>query len=441
MDRINIREKLAQFEKSLKTNKRLIFSAPFGDGKTYFLKEYQKEHADTVVIKLRPINYSVASNEDVFEYIKRDILCQLCEQGLITEENVMTILKSVFNKDNLKGAAEFAISFVPNGGALIQKCLETVNNAVEKRKSYDNYMSLFAQQRGGLYEDDAYTKMIKATLEKSEKKESLLIIDDLDRLDPGHLFRILNVISAHIDEEENKNKFGFTYIVMAMDYMVMEHIFHHFYGENANYEGYMHKFSAVPPFYYSITDIARDQLKKKLGENIKGIDINKFPHFMKRIDSLKVRECKEMIDIKIGERTVKATYLINGVEIDVCKFPFFPLLIYMNAVGMTEKEVIEDFDPENWQDSIITYIKLMSPLYLLKAKNIKIVSKHENNVYHEFVKDLKKIDSVSNTIYDNDSGEAKLFKFDVEGETRKLMVSHLRDFSKTIIINDWEERG
>ena len=439
MNKININEKIVQFENSLKANKRLVFSAPFGDGKTYFLKEYQRRHKDTVVIKLRPINYSVAPNEDVFEYIKRDILCQLCRQGLIMEENVITILKSVFNKDNFKDVAGLALSLV-SGGMFIKKGMETMDDAVRKRESYDNYMSMFAQQKGGLYENDAYTEMIREALEQS-KKESLLIIDDLDRLDPGHLFRILNVISAHIDEEEDKNKFGFTYIVMAMDYMVTEHIFHHFYGEGANYEGYMRKFSAAPPFYYSITDLAREQLKMKVKANIKGIDINKFPHFVKRLNSLRVREYKELIDIKIAERMVPTPCMINGVEFDTCKFPLFPLLIYMNAVGMSEREVIEDFNPENWQDSITTYIKLMSPLYLKKNKSIRVVSKHENGVYHEFVKGLKKIDGVSNKIYEEVSGQAVVYKFDVEKESAKLMASHLSNFSKAIIINDWKRGG
>ena len=36
--------------------------------------------------------------------------------------------------------------------------------------------------------------------EVKKAKKPVLIIEDLDRLDPKHLFRILNVVSAHIDD-------------------------------------------------------------------------------------------------------------------------------------------------------------------------------------------------------------------------------------------------
>jgi hypothetical protein len=57
----------------LKNNSRILFSAPFGKGKTTFLNlyfdEYNKEYE---AFHLYPVNYSVASNEDIFKYIKRD---------------------------------------------------------------------------------------------------------------------------------------------------------------------------------------------------------------------------------------------------------------------------------------------------------------------------------------------------------------------------------
>ena len=74
------------------------------------------------------------------------------------------------------------------------------------------YESTFKSQRGGLYEYDGYTELIKVVLEyvkSHEEKMTCLIIADLDRIDPGHLFRILNVLGAHVDEDKNSNKFGF----------------------------------------------------------------------------------------------------------------------------------------------------------------------------------------------------------------------------------------
>jgi len=55
-------------------NVKILFSAPFGQGKSTFLDYYFAERADQYnVFKLFPVNYSVAKNEDVFKYIKTDI--------------------------------------------------------------------------------------------------------------------------------------------------------------------------------------------------------------------------------------------------------------------------------------------------------------------------------------------------------------------------------
>src|SRR6478735_4862378 len=59
-------------------NHRIIFSGMFGMGKTYFLNKYFEEKKDQYnAIHLYPVNYSVSSNEDIFEYIKYDIASQL----------------------------------------------------------------------------------------------------------------------------------------------------------------------------------------------------------------------------------------------------------------------------------------------------------------------------------------------------------------------------
>ncbi|MBU6196576.1 MAG: hypothetical protein KGO93_03290 [Cyanobacteria bacterium REEB446] len=73
------------FEKHLESpdNHRIIFSAKYGEGKTYFLKniffssdENQKKYE---TVHLFPVNYAVASNEDIFELIKRDIITNLIQ--------------------------------------------------------------------------------------------------------------------------------------------------------------------------------------------------------------------------------------------------------------------------------------------------------------------------------------------------------------------------
>ena len=44
-------------------------------------------------------------------------------------------------------------------------------------------------------------------------KGSVLILDDFDRMDPEHIFRILNVLSAHMEGDED-NKFGFDHSLL-----------------------------------------------------------------------------------------------------------------------------------------------------------------------------------------------------------------------------------
>lgn len=137
-------------------------------------------------------------------------------------------------------------------------------------------MSQFANTAGCIYEEDGYTKLIRMAIEwisqdhslngeERKAKKPVLIIEDLDRLDPKHLFRILNVVSAHIDDSKQPdivgNKFGFNNIVLVMDYDVTKHIFHHFYGEQACYEGYMSKFLSREPFRYSIGPIWFEHLR------------------------------------------------------------------------------------------------------------------------------------------------------------------------------------
>lgn len=60
------------------SNKRILFTAPFGKGKSTFLSDFFEDHQeDYFSIKLFPVNYCVSQNEDVFELIKYDILVEL----------------------------------------------------------------------------------------------------------------------------------------------------------------------------------------------------------------------------------------------------------------------------------------------------------------------------------------------------------------------------
>ena len=261
MRAIDITAELERFDTHLENNPRTIFSAKFGDGKTYFLKKYMERHEkDTMFIVLHPINYAVAANEDVFEYIKRDILLKLSKEPEFKEVNWKEVISTILDYDNLLETNEAIADAMPDG--LVIKPVAKMAlipfkwlKKVDDKFAIDKFFSRFEEARGCIYEQDHFTVAIRATIEKiqAKGKKCVLLIEDLDRVDPAHLFRILNVFGAHIDDDANSNKFGFDNIVAILDYRMTEHIFKHFYGESANYEGYMSKFTSHNIFDYSIT--------------------------------------------------------------------------------------------------------------------------------------------------------------------------------------------
>jgi len=336
MHHISIEKRIADFENHLVCNSRIIFSAKFGDGKTYFLRQYMARHQiwkdytpeeervgsdeDSYFIVLHPVNYVVAQNEDIFEYIKRDILNQLYGEGRIDSIDYSSVLKAIGETANEKilPVIYSLISVLPKG-ELINSLIKLGKDVYDKyqgiNQNVPDYLKSFEDQKGGIYEHDAYTEIIEKTLQfvnkpsDGEKARTVLIVEDLDRLDPAHLFRILNVLGAHVDLEEDKNKFGFDNIVLVLDYEVTKSIFHHFYGEKANYAGYMNKYMSCYPFDFSITREAHDTLRAYLsdecglGEHLNiqlysYSDLQESPKAILSsvIDSLSVRDIVKIMD-------------------------------------------------------------------------------------------------------------------------------------------------
>ena len=98
MKTIDISKELERFKLHLESNPQTILSAKFGDGKTYFLNEYMNQHnEDTFFVVLRPVNYIVSPNEDIFEYIKRDILCLLMSSNEYKKINWNQVIKKSDN--------------------------------------------------------------------------------------------------------------------------------------------------------------------------------------------------------------------------------------------------------------------------------------------------------------------------------------------------------
>ena len=217
-----------QFIEHLKVNPRTILSARFGDGKSYFLNSIIKDNSDEFeFLPLYPVNYQVAANRDIFELIKRDILFQLMVHKMISDRVVVTddVALSFFIQKNgvslaqdlIPYLAEVALTPEESSKVILAfkglKIFKTLKDKFSKFKTEydeDDKIDQFLQnvENGFLYEDDIVTNLIRKTIDdyrQRTKKKVALIIEDLDRIDPAHLFRVLNVFSAHID---TINKYG-----------------------------------------------------------------------------------------------------------------------------------------------------------------------------------------------------------------------------------------
>ena len=394
---INVSEKVKDFVQYLDSTDRIILSARFGDGKTHLLNALRNDvtaNKEYEFFTIYPVNYSVAPNEDVFEYIKRDIIVQLNNQGLLNNIDLEAIFGSFINFEDIASVVSFILSLVPGGvvyNKFFNQFCKIKKRYKQKKHTADKYLSTFAKQKGSIYEEDGYTKLIREAIkwmgEDHEMngpawkgKKPVLIIEDLDRLDPKHLFRILNVISAHMEDgntpDKVGNKFGFNNIVLVMDYDVTKHIFHHFYGDGACYESYMSKFLSREPFRYSIQQEMVKEIEEKLA-NVIG-----FPDILVIFDSLRkvlaqctIRDLQKIAQLDTGNYikpsicAIKSAHA-NDKEVTLStSFPIFHLLVYMIESGMTKEEIGQafiDFESNisvNYPTRLAEYLKLMYPIY------------------------------------------------------------------------------
>ena len=402
LDSVNISGKLNDFAQYLETTDRIILSAKFGDGKTYLLNELRKDEAmqnKYEFFTIYPVNYSVAKNEDVFEYIKRDIIVQLHERKLLENIDLNALFASVLISDDFTSVVSFLLSFVSMGefyNKVYHKFLEIKNKYDEKKHTADKYLSKFANTAGCIYEEDGYTTLIRMAIEwisqdhslngeERKAKKPVLIIEDLDRLDPKHLFRILNVVSAHIDDSDRPdivgNKFGFSNIVLVMDYDVTKHIFHHFYGAEACYEGYMSKFLFREPFRYSIKYIMIRAFEAQLGEKL-GIHelLPHLKHFREKLAGSSLRDLYKLTQFDTDSYFNGSEYCYSKGSMPT-SLPLFHLIIYMMESGMPVEKIEEDlrslnniiFQISNGYSIQYKIIKLLYPVYITNSPNIEYI--------------------------------------------------------------------
>lgn len=440
MDTIDISQNIQDFKQVFENENRIIFSARFGDGKSYFLNEFMKSYDekknDYYFITLHPVNYVVEENRDVIEYIKRDILFQLIKDNRIYDfkEGYDKIFDAVCNKESLLKLADFVASIIPVGGIKdVYEGLKGLASTIYKKYKgqdvlhvVDDYLNGFYGKMGSISECDAFTCLIQKSLEQMMAK-SVLIIEDLDRIDPAHLFRIMNVLSSQVDnpyysEVPNGNKFGFHKIILVMDYEIARHLFHHFYGKEANYEGYMNKFLNTLPFSYSIKEEAHRQVRQKILDICKtGVflsldqklsnDPKDRISFQLALNKSSVRRCKEFLDLDVAslirKKWLNGEYSIptdsTWVRILVCYRFFMPdksIRSIMEAMihGFTDLQLAELAMPFYCavNGERFFYLQIKDDMYMIRYNAMlnlvtNGVVRNQGNVVPESIANIKKV--------------------------------------------------
>lgn len=302
-----LREPQKAFEDHLfiPSNYRIIFSGRFGIGKSTFINHFFQTTSKYNCIHLYPVNYSIATNEDIFKYIKYDIILEMMIKKYPVDSLDFSRWHSIpaFLSKNFKKLAATLLYAIPAVGKDMVDLADRVITFAEEfneqhkknttqgdeQKALEDYMSSIETFDGSIYESGLETRIIENILQKKkeedDQKENVLIIDDLDRIDPEHIFRILNIFAAHFDHRDGTaNKFGFDKVILVCDIENIRSIFHHKYGGNVDFNGYIDKFYSHEVFEYSNQKSLNNFVRESL-LNIKWISSDFLPiqvHDIKR---------------------------------------------------------------------------------------------------------------------------------------------------------------
>ena len=405
--KIPIDKQLDEFGNHILANPRTFLSSKFGDGKSYFLDKFKKRNAERFVfITLYPVNYQVANNEDIFNLIKRDVLFQLIVQGFFEDSSIqisdeLALWGFIQNKYK-----SFLLELLPYMAsvALPAEYVPVVTAALKRKEvfksikeQFDDYKRQLAEkddiltkfldvaESNPVYEEDLVTSLIKQAIQKFKEKSQqadnekrvVLIVEDLDRLDPAHLFRILNIFSAHIDycyklmNKPNEtlvgNKFGFDNVVFVADFSNIRKIFKHFYGEQTDFNGYIGKFLSSAPYNYSIREIRKnliyDYLERKITCPRKLIEAMVTEEML---ESKTIRECIQAFDISSQVVNVpKYKAKEQEIELDIT---ILKLLSIMRRLKIEDDEIIKVGANLFYVDEYDFY-KYVAPIMLLLNDN------------------------------------------------------------------------
>ncbi len=338
--KIPIEELFPKFKEHLeiKNNSRVLFSGKFGIGKTYFLKEFFKVNQEYEVFHFSPVNYQINSNEDISEFLKYDILVELNKRNKDifqkNDYNNLIDLQRLFfiwGKNNFTEIFKTGLLYIPKLGRPLKEITELVENFWTFKRKIEAGEKGFAEDflkriKGkNITETDYLSELLREKIQKQKnRKQSILILDDLERIDPEHIFRILNIFSAHFDlqNKELPNKFGFDKIILVADVQNLKSIFHHKYGEQTDFNGYFDKFFVVEIFPFKNEEVIAKAINEKIISHFRVEDKN----LSKELENSAFYLTIFLKDILLksleldGKEKLNLRQLLKGVK---CQIPIF----------------------------------------------------------------------------------------------------------------------
>ena len=415
---IPITTPLAEFKNHLEDdrNHRIFFNGKFGTGKTYFLDEFFNDTNEFKAIHLYPVNYQVSSNEDVFELIKYDILLELVGRGWFEGKDELTkslAVQSYILSEGGKTALKL-LKCIPKIGKVVEAG-EHLTKFITGFQAYESklitgeldyitaYVNDLPNKTGSAIEYDRISQIIRTVVENNGNKKLCLIIDDLDRIDPEHIFRILNVFSAHFDlHKDHENKFGFAKIIVVGDIDNIRNIFKAKYGMDADFNRYVDKFYSKGVFNFDnsaaiikkISEIIQSAFSLTYSDNpryftILNEDIKYILYHMILAGTLNYRDLERLFKNNYNWNRVYKVIDPNYLDPSIASFDASYIVDFLFFIFECDRVKFN----EAMNKSMLQCVENISNERLLAQ--ILLFANHKNLIFNEGEKQTKFIDEES----------------------------------------------
>lgn len=388
---------------SIKNNSRILFSGKFWIWKTCFLNEFFEKNKEYEVFHLFPVNYQISSNQNIINFLKYDILVELFKKDIdiFKKDNnedigMIDYIKENFNMNSFLENTIDLIEPISEIGKYLGKPIKILLNFDKKFQEFkkgDNwYLEKFLLKNNN--ETDRLSQILKKKIENIKgKKQSILVLDDLERIDPEHIFRILNIFSSHFDEDNNefKNKFWFDKIILVADYQNIKSIFHHKYWKNTDFNWYLDKFFSIEVFQFKNEEIITNVVDKIIAEFKREAEINSLLEDKSYVKLLLKEILEKAINLTSKEK-LNLRQLLKGInfQLNGLKNNSYIKNIYYNEnktriqfINLTIKILISIF---GWLKNDLLSVLKKIKLELKPQQN----SDNETYIYESFAFDLYK---------------------------------------------------